>query len=117
MSYAKGANRERQLQARLEADGWSVMRSAGSHSPADLLAGRRGKRYAIQVKGTKAGPFSDFGPAEREELVAWALEFHAQPVLVWWPADRKPPRWILPDAWPQLKTSGKHSTTTASAAA
>lgn len=100
-AYARGAARERQLADRLEAEGWSVTRSAGSHSPHDLVACRAGYvvRY-IQVKGGRSAPYAHFGPAERVELLEEAERAGAKPELCWWPADRKGPRFIPADAWP-----------------
>ena len=38
--YRNGANFERRVKARLEEEGWTVWRTAGSHSKADLIAAR-----------------------------------------------------------------------------
>jgi hypothetical protein len=37
-AYRRGADFERRVKARLEERGWTVFRTAGSHSPADLIA-------------------------------------------------------------------------------
>ena len=39
--YKNGANFERRVKARLEEEGWTVWRTAGSHSKADLICVRR----------------------------------------------------------------------------
>ena len=85
--YANGANFERRVKARLEADGWTVFRTAGSHSPADLVALRhpgvpfsvRGDVALVQCKGgvTKMGPkakreFAAFADSVGAE--AWVAE-------------------------------------------
>jgi Holliday junction resolvase len=100
-NYARGAARERQAGVLLEAEGWSVTRSAGSRSPHDLVACRKGDvvRY-VQVKSTARGPFAGFPPSERKELLAEAERAGAEPWLLWWPGDRKGPRWIGADDWP-----------------
>lgn len=43
--YVNGANFERRVKARLEREGWTVFRCAGSHSPADLVAVRKAYTY------------------------------------------------------------------------
>lgn len=37
-AYRRGADFERRVKQRLEEQGWTVFRTAGSHSPADLVA-------------------------------------------------------------------------------
>ncbi|MEM3265707.1 MAG: hypothetical protein QXH07_07115 [Thermoplasmata archaeon] len=37
-NYANGAARERRIMHKLEAEGWSCFRMAGSHSPIDIIA-------------------------------------------------------------------------------
>lgn len=101
MSYRKGAVRERQVAERYEANGWVVYRSAGSHGPADLVALKAGVMpELVQVKATKAGPWSGFGPADREELRDEALRAGARAVLCHWPPDRKGPRFLHVQDWP-----------------
>lgn len=97
----RGIKRERQLRKLLEDGGWWVSRAAGSLGDADLIALRRHMTpMLIEVKSTTAGPFSGFGPADRQELLAAAERAGAEAWLVWWPADRKPPRWLSADEWP-----------------
>lgn len=36
-AYRRGADFERRVKAKLEDEGWTVFRTAGSHSPADLI--------------------------------------------------------------------------------
>jgi Holliday junction resolvase len=98
---SRGSSRERKLLIKLVADGWVVYRSAGSHKPADLIALRHdAKPRLIQVKGSRAGAFHDFPPAERKALIEQAFRAGAEAWLVWWPP-RGEMRWIAPDAWPQ----------------
>ena len=49
-NYSRGANFERRCKAYLVQQGWMVFRSAGSHSPADLIAMRGGEFILIQAK-------------------------------------------------------------------
>jgi Holliday junction resolvase len=57
----------------LRRDGWVVSRSAGSHSPVDVFAARRGVTLLIQVKNGKARMKAE----EAKELVKWAEAFNA----------------------------------------
>jgi hypothetical protein len=41
-NYVNGANFERRIKARLEAEGYTCFRTAGSHTPCDLIAVMRG---------------------------------------------------------------------------
>lgn len=79
--------------------GYEVVRGAGSKG-ADLIAGRDGETLAIEVKATKAGPFSGFGPADRAEMKAMCLRAGWKPVLVWWPANNPAPKMYPPSEWP-----------------
>ncbi len=96
-----GAARERQLKERLCAEGWWCIRPAGSHGEADIVALRDGKTpRMIQLKANKdGGPYKNFGPAERAQLVEAAKIAGAQAFLVYWPA-RAHPQFIPADAFP-----------------
>ena len=61
-NYARGANFERRVKKMLEKDCWFVIRSAGSHSPVDLVAIKRDEIKLIQCKIRKPSP------KERESL-------------------------------------------------
>lgn len=49
-AYRKGRRKEYELKDMLEENGWVVLRTAGSHGFADLVAIRAGKVRFIQVK-------------------------------------------------------------------
>ena len=49
-NYKRGADFERRAQKFLERIGYAVVRSAGSHSPADLVAMRHGELVCVQCK-------------------------------------------------------------------
>lgn len=49
-NYSRGANFERRVRRHLEDRGWVVFRSAGSHSPADLIALKAGEVMLVQVQ-------------------------------------------------------------------
>ena len=62
--YANGAAFERTVMGDLMADGWVCVRSAGSHSAADLVAMRAGwDPLMVQVKAS-----GDISPAEWDYL-------------------------------------------------
>lgn len=104
-NYAKGARREREYQARLEAQGWYVVRSAGSKGEADLIALRPDRRpRMLEIKATEAGPFAGFPPVDRDALQRSAERAGADCELIWWPSDRKGPRSYPPDTWPRRVT-------------
>lgn len=51
--YPKGYKRELKVKAFLEAMGYTVVRSAGSHGPWDLVAYKAGEVRFIQVKSSR----------------------------------------------------------------
>jgi Holliday junction resolvase len=77
--YRKGADLERRIRARLEEDGYYVVRSAGSKGVLDLVAFRSGETLFIQVKSGKG----KMTRAERMKLVDMAADCgpHAVAVL------------------------------------
>lgn len=111
-AYARGASFERRVRDVLAAQGWLVLRSAGSHSPADLVAWSPVEElygsvcWLVQAK--RSGVPS---AADRLALLAWADRAAAVAVLVrprfgggldWrrWHAGRH--RWVpqpLSDPW------------------
>jgi Holliday junction resolvase len=113
---SRGASRERQVRKLLESEGWAVTRGAGSHGSADLWAGKahwsHGMRVKkpelrlIQVKTDRSGPYANFRPAERRELLALAKQTGGQAELHWWPARGKR-RILLESDWPPLDRPNK----------
>jgi len=51
-NYNNGARRERRIMKKLEKEGWFCIRSAGSHSPIDIIAIRHFYRFSTIPKGT-----------------------------------------------------------------
>lgn len=86
----------------LEERGYSCVRGAGSKG-ADIVAGKGGQTIAVEVKATKAGPWSGFGPAKRKDFRAFCHQAGWSPVLVWWPTDRKKPLIVPESGWPKDK--------------
>ncbi len=79
-----------------------MIRSAGSHTPVDLLAADGKRVLAIQVKRGRY-----ISKEEQEMLKDWAAAFGAKPVL----AKKKDGRWVLldlADQKPVLEDVGKH---------
>ncbi|MEM3448337.1 MAG: hypothetical protein QXP38_05580 [Nitrososphaerota archaeon] len=84
--FERGRSAEYRVKDILKDQGYLVLRSAASHTPIDLLAAKSGERLAIQVK--VRGKISK---EERNELLKWAREFDAKPIL----ARRRRNRWVL----------------------
>ena len=78
--YARGAAFEGRIRQALEAAGWLVLRSAGSHTPVDLVAwGPHGQLWLIQAKASSTARPS---PAERLAWLDWSGRTGGIPVLV-----------------------------------
>jgi len=71
--YYKGRNREYKVMSALRKEGWVCSRSAMSHGPVDIFAGKDGNTKLIQVKSGKAKMNSQ----EKGELAKWAKAFGA----------------------------------------
>jgi Holliday junction resolvase len=102
MPSGLGIKRERQVRDVLLADDWWVCRAAGSLGDADLVALKDAKRpRMVEVKASsmQRGPFADFGPKDRADLLFAARLAGADAVLAWWPPRGKL-RWIWPEEWP-----------------
>lgn len=76
--YTRGRSREYQVLRLLRAEGWFCTRSAASHGPVDIFAGRGGRILMVQVKSGQ-GRATD---ADRETLKKWGTAFHAT-VEIW----------------------------------
>jgi Holliday junction resolvase len=80
MSNARrGSTFERTVKADMEAKGWYVVRAAGSHGHADLLAVSADEVAFVQAK--LGGPGA-FPPAEWNDLFAVAIRYGGVPVVV-----------------------------------
>jgi len=76
-NYVKGRNAEYYWKKRLESQGYAVVRTAGSHSPVDLIAGNGSVMYAVQIKASNR----KLSEEERRELIEFAGKIRAQPML------------------------------------
>lgn len=102
-SKAAGTKRERQVRQGLEQQGWIVTRAPASLGAADLVAQRDGRSLYIQVKANKhGGPFANFGPKERAELIAIARQGGGEPWLCYWPPNGWK-IWLEPPKWPKAR--------------
>jgi len=76
--YTRGRAYEYKALRILRKKGWFCHRSAASHSPVDIFAGKEGKSLLIQVKSGR-GRVSD---KARKTLVDWGTAFNAR-VEIW----------------------------------
>ena len=98
---SRGTQRERAVRLRLEEDDWLVVRAAGSLGVVDLVALKAGHRpRLIEVKSDVKGPYDNFRPADRADLLQRAEWAGGDAWLVWWPP-RGQMRWIPPSEWPR----------------
>lgn len=76
--YTRGRSREYQALRRLREEGWFCSRSAASHGPVDIFAGRNGCVLMVQVKSGKAS----VSKTERRILRIWGKAFRGR-VEIW----------------------------------
>jgi Holliday junction resolvase len=76
--YTRGRSREYQVLRKLRAEGWFCSRSAASHGPVDIFAGKDGRILMIQVKSGKGRA----SPEEKELLKIWGKGFRGR-VEIW----------------------------------
>ena len=76
--YSRGANFERRIRKHFESQGWTCFRSAGSHSPADLICIKGGEIMLVHCQLD-----SYFPPAKIEQLKAIAEENNCRYLLAW----------------------------------
>jgi holliday junction resolvase Hjr len=80
----KGSSAERELLHLLWEHGFAVLRTAGSgstqHDACDLIAGRQGKAFAIEVKAC-GGSKQYIEAAQMRELMNFSDAFGATPVI------------------------------------
>jgi len=76
--YTRGRSREYQVLRKLREEGWLCSRSAASHGPVDIFAGRDGRILMVQVKSGKGRATVE----ERKTLVQWGKAYRGQ-VEIW----------------------------------
>jgi len=89
---ARGTAFERKVAERLTADGYLVIRAAGSHGAADLVAVKTGQVLFVQVKLGGAGACA---PAEWNEFFRLATSVGALPVLAYRPGRQGVAYWLV----------------------
>jgi hypothetical protein len=97
-NYKRGATFERDRVKHHRAEGRAAYRTAGSHTPADVIVLWVGGKRLEQTKTGGTSPYSDFGPAARERLLQEAALAGGTCSLVW-KKDGKV-REIPPEEWP-----------------
>jgi Holliday junction resolvase len=83
-AYTRGRSREYQVLKQLRREGWHCSRSAASHGPVDVFAGKDGVIRMIQVKSGQ----SKLRPGDKETLKLWA-QAYAGVAEVWYFSKRK----------------------------
>jgi len=73
-AYTRGRSREYRALQTLRKEGWLCSRSAASHGPVDVFAGRRGQTLLIQVKSGK----SRVSQLDRRVLKDWAEAYRGR---------------------------------------
>jgi Holliday junction resolvase len=76
--YTRGRSREYQVLRKLREDGWLCSRSAASHGPVDIFAGKDGQTLMVQVKSGKGRASKE----EKEILKVWGAAFQGR-VEIW----------------------------------
>jgi len=76
--YTRGRSREYQVLRKLRNEGWLCSRSAASHGPVDIFAGKKGHLLLVQVKSGEGRATS----AEREILKIWGKAYRGR-VEIW----------------------------------
>ncbi len=95
--YADGRRLEYAARDALAEDGYTVLRSAGSKTPVDLVAFKAGEILFVQCKTSRP-----IGPAERDQLRGMAALVRAVPLEARWVKNGRAARtvgfWhVLPD--------------------
>ena len=84
-NYSRGAKFERKVKEHLESFGYSCVRSAGSHSPADVVGFRRsvlGTVYGVaEVVAVQCKRDGRLDPDEWNEFWEWSTRNGATPIL------------------------------------
>ena len=88
-NYKRGRTFEYRAKRDLERRGYVVVRSAGSRTPADLVAGREGRVLLVQCTTSSQSKSQE----DRARLREMAERFGAEPVLVWKDGRRGPLVW------------------------
>lgn len=81
---AKGSNIERELYRKFVENEYRAVRTAGSgtmeNADCDLIAGKKGRKYAIEVKSSKK-PYKYISKGQIEKFLIFSEIFGLKPVL------------------------------------
>ncbi len=103
---SRGHERERKVKRMLEAEGWFVVRAAGSFGLCDLICLHPSEdAMLVEVKSTIAGPYAHFGPADRAALIQAAERSGAEAWLCYWPPRQREPTWISSEEFPETEAA------------
>lgn len=84
MNKHKGSNAERELAHLFFSGGWAAVRVAGSgameNADCDIIAGKKGKKYAIEVKSSKK-PVKYITKDQVNRFVTFSQIFSLKPVI------------------------------------
>ena len=95
-----GSDRERMAAEWYRDQGYVTLRNT-KRDGFDLAALKEGEiPHLTEVKGNAGRPFAQFGPAERAELIAAALQAGADPYLLHWPPHGSPRLYPM-EEWPK----------------
>jgi hypothetical protein len=93
------------VKAHGRSQGWIVgclRREEGAGDQLWHKVGHRGR--LVEVKASKAGPFADFPPADRQALKERAETQSLDPLLAYAPSPSKPIQWFSVDQWPRVRS-------------
>ena len=76
--YTRGRSREYQVLRQLRDEGWLCSRSAASHGPVDIFAGKNGRVLMVQVKSGQGRATKE----EKKTLKVWGAAFQGR-VEIW----------------------------------
>lgn len=93
-NYESGRNFEYRVRGALKKMGFEVIRSAGSKTPADLIAGWQGVVLLVQCTTSSESK----NQQDRDRLVRMAREFGGLPMMVWRERPRGPLVWDYADS-------------------
>jgi Holliday junction resolvase len=79
--FEYGHRKEREVAARLRTEGYSTRLSPGSRGPSDIVATKGRKKWAIQVKASRASNPSTISSEGKRRLKIQAQKISATPVL------------------------------------
>ena len=93
-AYTRGRSREYRVLHILREEGWLCSRSAASHGPVDIFAGKGGETLLIQVKSGK----SRTSELDKKVLKDWAAAYRGRAEIWHFPKRKKLRKTLVHDA-------------------